>query len=117
MEFQILVDKSTNRPVASNLNAGLLFIPYDVGFPGALQKPEIWLSDGRSWRVVLAQMLAKNVGYSYTINGNTFTNVDEALTYILQNLFGYPSSPDVLIDCGTIANPNDNVVIDCGAIT
>lgn len=85
MEFQILVDKSTNRPVASNLNAGFLFIPYDVGFPGALQKPEIWLSDGRSWRLVLAQMLAKNVGYSYNLNGNVFTNVEQVLNYLLAN--------------------------------
>jgi hypothetical protein len=117
-DFKIIRAKAEERPIPSNLNKGCLFIPTNVGtFSGYIHKPEVYYSDGVKWYLILEQLLAENIEYLYNIAPLSFTNVEEALNWLIANSGGGGStSPDVLIDCGTIANPNDNVVIDAGSI-
>jgi hypothetical protein len=85
LPFTIITGKSTQRPIPSNLNAGKLFLPYDVVPNGVLRKHEIWYSDGKTWTLILEQLVAENVEYIYTLNGNNFTNVEQVLNYLLGN--------------------------------
>ena len=118
--FTIITGKSTERPIPSNLNAGKLFIPYDVApYANGLKKPEVWLSDGRSWTLVLEQLTAENVYYDYNVSPLNFTNVEDALNWIMANWggAGVQSVTGLNTDNTDVFNPIIEISVDGVTIT
>lgn len=115
-EVKVIKGKNVERPKASAATLNKIFLTTDapktvyIGIQSsALQYAWYNVSSGT--------VDASDVLYDGSAWLTPVSNVQEALDYLYSNGGGGGnSSPDVLIDCGTITAPNENVLIDCGTI-